>query len=273
MSGEQRRQAIVEHLRATETEEVDAFARMFGVSRMTVHRDLDALVDQRMVRKIRGGATLLPSVVFEGDYAYRARHQAAEKCALGRAAAQFVEPGMAIALDDSSTVAGIVPLILDRRPLTVVTHAQPVVRALEHARGITLIALGGVYDETIAAFTGLLTERAVRSVRVDIAFMSTACVSGATAFMRDTEDAVRVKLAMMDAADRSVLMVDHTKFDRSALIRFADLAAFHRVLVTDGLGRQGREKLRRSRVNLEIVRTGAGGEDEPAPPATLDATT
>jgi len=268
MTARERRQAIVEHLRSTETAAVDAFAAMFGVSRMTVHRDLDALVEQRLVRKVRGGATLLPSIVFEGDYDYRAKQQPGEKGALGRAAAQLVEPGMAVALDDSSTVAAMLPFLMDKRPLTIITNAAPVIRAMERAEGITLLALGGVYDRTVAAYTGLATERTMRSLRVDRAFMSTACVRASTAYMRDTEEVVRVKLVMMEMADESVLLADHTKFAKTALIRFADLCAFDRVLVTDGIDRRTREMLRRDKVRLEIVRPRSDGAPlrEPIPP-------
>ena len=259
MTAQERRQAIVEHLRSTETAAVDAFASMFGVSRMTVHRDLDALVEQRLVRKVRGGATLLPSVVFEGDYDYRAKQHPGEKGALGRAAAQLVEPGMAIALDDSSTVAAMLPFLMDKRPLTIITNASPIIRTVERAEGISLLALGGVYDRTVAAYTGLTTERAMRSLRVDLAFMSTACVRASTAYMRDTEEVVRVKLVMMEMADESVLLVDHNKFAKTALIRFVDLSAFDRVLVTDGIDRRSREVLRRDKVRLEIVRSRSDG--------------
>lgn len=259
MTAQERRQAIVEHLRSTETAAVDAFASMFGVSRMTVHRDLDALVEQRLVRKVRGGATLLPSVVFEGDYDYRAKQHPAEKGALGRAAAQLVEPGMAVAMDDSSTVAAMLPFLMDKRPLTIITNASPIIRAVERAEGITLLALGGVYDRTVAAYVGLTTERTMRSLRVDLAFMSTACVRASTAYMRDTEEVVRVKLVMMEMADESVLLVDHNKFAKTALIRFADLSDFDRVLVTDGIDRRTREVLRRDKVRLEIVRPRSDG--------------
>lgn len=259
MTAQERREAIVEHLRSTETAAVDAFASMFDVSRMTVHRDLDALVEQRLVRKVRGGATLLPSVVFEGDYDYRAKQHPGEKGALGRAAAQLVEPGMAIALDDSSTVAAMLPFLMDKRPLTIITNASPIIRTVERAEGISLLALGGVYDRTVAAYTGLTTERAMRSLRVDLAFMSTACVRASTAYMRDTEEVVRVKLVMMEMADESVLLVDHNKFAKTALIRFVDLSAFDRVLVTDGIDRRSREVLRRDKVRLEIVRSRSDG--------------
>jgi len=88
------------------------------------------------------------------------------------------------------------------------------------------------------------------------------------AYMRDTEEVVRVKLVMMEMADESVLLADHTKFAKTALIRFADLCAFDRVLVTDGIDRRTREMLRRDKVRLEIVRPRSDGAPlrEPIPP-------
>lgn len=258
MSGDARRRFIVEHLRVKETETVDALARMLDVSGMTVHRDLDALVDQRIVRKIRGGATILPSVLFEGDYAYREKLNVAEKTALAKAASELVEPGMAVMMDDSSTVAAVLPHIIDHRPLTIVTNAVEVLRQLEDAPGITAICLGGAYNSVANAYLGVVTEQSARAMRVDMALFSTACVHGATAYLREPDDVARAKHAMMESSDRNVLLADHGKFGKSALNRFADLTAFDAVFVTDGLRREARETLRDARVRLRIVRTRAG---------------
>ena len=82
--GEARRGRILELLRAREAATVEELAEHLGVSKMTVHRDLDRMADLKLVRRIRGGATLQPSVVFESDVGYRARQHLAEKQALAR---------------------------------------------------------------------------------------------------------------------------------------------------------------------------------------------
>ena len=75
---------------------VDQLVSVLGVSRMTVHRDLDMLETEGVLRKVRGGATALRSSLFESDFPYRLTASVAAKEAIGRAAARFVEGGQAV---------------------------------------------------------------------------------------------------------------------------------------------------------------------------------
>ena len=82
---------------------MEELAQFLAVSKMTVHRDLDRLQELRVLRKTRGGATLLPSILFEADYAFRVRQNRSLKQVLAKAVAGLVDPGMALIVDDSST--------------------------------------------------------------------------------------------------------------------------------------------------------------------------
>jgi DeoR/GlpR family transcriptional regulator of sugar metabolism len=81
-SGEERRTQILERLCERELATVDELAQIFSVSRMTVHRDLDQLETVGCVRKVHGGATIRPSVVFESNFNYRGRQYLAERARL-----------------------------------------------------------------------------------------------------------------------------------------------------------------------------------------------
>lgn len=76
-----------------------------------------------MVRKMRGGATPLPSVVFEADYTFRESLCREAKQAFARRVGELIEPGMAVFLDDSTTTAALVPTLREKRPLTIITNA------------------------------------------------------------------------------------------------------------------------------------------------------
>jgi DeoR/GlpR family transcriptional regulator of sugar metabolism len=82
---------------------VDQLVSLLGVSRMTVHRDLDVLEADAVLRKVRGGATALRSSLFESDFPFRLTSSVAAKNAIGRAAATFVDGGQAVICDESTT--------------------------------------------------------------------------------------------------------------------------------------------------------------------------
>ena len=83
---------------------VDHLVATLDVSRMTIHRDLDALEHDGVLRKVRGGATAARSSLFESDLPYRMTSAVAAKAAIGMAAAQLLERGQACLLYTSRCV-------------------------------------------------------------------------------------------------------------------------------------------------------------------------
>lgn len=235
MKPDDRRQDIIEHLMAVGSDSVESLAARFEVSAMTVHRDLDALKAEGLLRKVRGGATIEASGQFESDYRYRARVATEEKRRIAARAAALVEPGTSVLVDDGSTSAALVPFLAARRPLTVITNSHTLIEGLKPAAGVELIALGGAFSRKFDGFFGMLTLAALGNLRADTALVSSSAVEGRTAFHQDIE-VLEVKRRMMASAAKSYLMVDHQKFGRTALHVMADLGAFDAVVTSRAIG-------------------------------------
>lgn len=229
MKPEDRRQAIMDVLMEAGTASVEELALRFGVSKMTVHRDLDDLEQAGLLRKVHGGASIQSSPQFESDFRYREKIATGEKRRLAEHAATLIEPGQSIIIDDSSTAGAIAGFVRDIRPLTVITNNLGVIADLSGAPGINLIALGGHYSKKFNGFFGVVTEEALRSLRADVAFLSSSAIEGASAFHQDQE-VVQIKRQMVKSASRKYLLVDHGKFGRSALHFLMGLTAFDAVL-------------------------------------------
>ncbi|PLU83447.1 DeoR family transcriptional regulator [Sinorhizobium medicae] len=262
MKPDDRRQAIMDVLMEAGTASVEELSFRFGVSKMTVHRDLDDLEQAGLLRKVHGGASIQSSPQFESDFRYREKIATSEKRRLGEYAATLVEPGQSVIIDDSSTAGAIAGFLKDIRPLTVITNnlgvitdlsgvpIRPltvitnnlgVITDLSGVPGMNLIALGGHYSKRFNGFFGVVTEEALRSLRADVAFLSSSAVEGTAAFHQDQE-VVQIKRQMVKSANRKYLLVDHGKFGRSALHFLMGLEAFDAVLtgseVSDGHARE-----------------------------------
>jgi DeoR/GlpR family transcriptional regulator of sugar metabolism len=236
-------------------------AERFGVSLMTVHRDLDELERQGVVRKFRGGVTAQPSGVFESNVRYRLKTMRAQKAAVAEQAVKLVEPGMAVLLDDSTSALETARLLgLGAvTPLTVVTNFLEAINLLAGRRGIHLMALGGDYDPLHSSFLGVSCVEAVRQLRVDVCFASTSAVHGGHAYHQE-QHIVSVKRAMLDSAARNVLLVDHTKLGRVALHRVVPLSRFDLLLVDDGAPPEALRDLDEHEVDYRVCAT-KGGDD------------
>ncbi|MGY1643721.1 DeoR/GlpR family DNA-binding transcription regulator [Geodermatophilus sp. SYSU D00703] len=212
----ERHDAITELVLSAGSMRIEELAERFGVSTMTVHRDLDTLEARGILRKSRGVVTAVATSLFESSPEYRDRENRQEKQALARAAFTLVEPGQAVILDDSTTGLHLAHMLPQRQPLTVITNFQRAITELVGHPGIALIALGGQHYQWCDAYMGSVTLDALRSLRADILFMSTPAITDDICFHQH-HDAALVKRAMFESAATRVLMVDHSKFTKRAL--------------------------------------------------------
>ena len=228
-------------------------ALSFDVSLMTIHRDLDELAGQGVLRKVRGGATPLPSSLFESNVRYRMTESIAEKQALARHALSLVEPGQAVMLDDSTTTLALARLLpsLDA-PLTVITNFLASMRELIWVKAIRLIVLGGEYLPSHDSFTGIACEEMVAALRADVLFLSTTAVADGVTFQPEPEVAM-LKQAMMRSAARRILLIDHRKIGRVALHRLAPLRDFDLVVVDAGIDDERLRQLREAGAQVVVA--------------------
>ncbi|MFF5858885.1 DeoR/GlpR family DNA-binding transcription regulator [Streptomyces sp. NPDC012751] len=239
-------------------------AARFGVSVMTVHRDLDALQAQGWLRKVRGGASCLPSTQFHGSAGERLTTMVRTKQLLARAAAGELAPGQVVMIDDSTTCLHLVRHLPDHTPVTTISNSLPVISALAREPGVAVIALGGTYFPAYDAFMGAHTARSVQAFRADVLFMSTTAVTGGRCYHMSPET-VQVKQAMMAVAGRRVLIIDHTKFAHQGLYALAPLTDFDLVLVDDAAPAAEVRRLRDNGVRVRTVATAAAPSGAPGP--------
>jgi len=219
---------------------------------MTIHRDLDELEGAGLLRKSRGGATIESGTQFESDFRFRARQGAAAKEAMAAKALEFIEPGMTVMINDGSMAAVLGRMAVARRPLTVITNNCAVLDALKGEAGVKLIALGGVFSAKFNAYLGTLCEHALAGLRADIAFISSPALLGIEVFHMD-ETVVRAKRAMMAAAGRRCLVVNHARFGHTALHKLADLAEFHHIITDSAPGAAARAAFAAAGLTLPLA--------------------
>lgn len=248
----ERHDAITERVLTAGSMRIEELAEAFGVSTMTVHRDLDTLESRGVLRKSRGVVTALASSLVESGPEYRAREHRAAKAAIASAAFALVEPGQAIILDDSTTGLHLAKLLPQRQPLTVITNFERVITQLVGLPGIALISLGGQHYQWCDAYMGSLTLENLRMLRADILFMSTPAVIDDICFHQH-HDAALIKKAMFESAGQRVLMLDHSKFEKRALHAHTELTDFDVVIVDYETPEAHVERLRNKGVTVIVA--------------------
>jgi DeoR/GlpR family transcriptional regulator of sugar metabolism len=269
---EARQRLISEHVIKFGSCTAQELATAFGVSIMTIHRDLDALEHRGIVRKFRGGVTAQPSGVFESQLSYRMTSNEAEKSAIAKVALEYVEPGMSVMLDDSTTILRMLPGLAEHAPLHVTTTFLTALTRLSELAtqaDLTIIGIGGVYDVPHDSFVGMQCIEQIAGIRTDVLFTSTSAVSGSYVFHQE-ERIVELKRAMIQAATKRYLLVDHTKLGRVALHRVVPLDVFDLVITDSGADQAVLDEWTASGIRYRVAPVGA--VPDPRTPTMAEAT-
>jgi DeoR/GlpR family transcriptional regulator of sugar metabolism len=255
MLAQQRQAAILDLVRRHGGVRVSHLVRQFGVSDMTIRRDLEALAGRGLVDKVHGGATVVgPGSTEEPGFDAKSVRQRTEKAVIAARAATFVEPGTAIALSAGTTTAALAPHLVDIPGITVVTNSIPVADTLYHGGrpDQTVVITGGIRTPS-DALAGPVAEAAVGSLNVDVLFLGVHGMSPRTGFTTPNLMEAGINRLFVAAARRLVVLADHTKWETVGIATIAPLEEAD-VLVTDSeLPDQAREQLAEQVGELVVV--------------------
>lgn len=210
---------------------VAELAGYLDVSEMTVRRDVRRLDELGELRVVHGGVSLPRETVAAAGFDARLHANAAAKRRVAETAARLVADGDTIAVDAGTTAHALVTALPASFAGCVVTHSVPVMQTLLGRPRVRCVGLGGDLYAPSRAFIGPATVEAAAGRRVRWCFLAAAAVDERGCYgVADLERPT--KHALMETADRSVLVVDAEKFRHVAPVRFAPLDRFHAV-VTD----------------------------------------
>jgi DeoR/GlpR family transcriptional regulator of sugar metabolism len=209
---------------------VAELSRRLGVSEMTVRRDLDALEDRGLVRRVHGGAVAVRS---EGSgFAAREPWQAATKDRLGAAVAAMVKPESRVLLDAGTTTVHVARHLADRAPLTVAVLSLQAAECLADRPDIELLVMGGLSRPGERSLVGPLALRALESLAFDVFVMSIGGVHAEHGWSEFSLEDAAVKQAGLSQAATTIAVADATKLGVRAFGQVAPLDAVD-VFVTD----------------------------------------
>ncbi|WP_246256913.1 DeoR/GlpR family DNA-binding transcription regulator [Amycolatopsis anabasis] len=229
---ERRRQDVLRQVIEQGEMRIDELTTRFGVSLMTMHRDLDDLAERRLLRKLRGKVAAYPALTMETAKRFREGLNRDCKEALGAVAAAEVRAGQTVFLDDSTTLFPLAHRLSRLDGLVVVTNSLEIARILGGEDGTAeVILLGGRYTEFDSCI-GPDTIAALDRTHADIGFVSATAIAGGRLY-HPVRDYAELKTAALRVASRNVLVADHSKFGKTATYGHGDVGAYDLVITDD----------------------------------------
>ncbi|MCI0430150.1 MAG: DeoR/GlpR family DNA-binding transcription regulator [Rhodospirillales bacterium] len=230
MLAEQRQSLIVAMVNQRGSVSITEMQRKLKVSRETIRRDLVLLANRNALRKTHGGALSLERS--EPEIALREATNVDVKQAIGRRGASLVPDGASVILAGGSTVQAVADALLIRHGLTVFTNSIGICRKLGGHNKNRVYMLGGELQAINGATLGRDTTGMLSHYFADFVFVGAGAISPTGWLMDYTREESELHSLMLRSARTSVVVADHSKFNRFAPVRIDDLEKVT-YLVTD----------------------------------------
>jgi DeoR family fructose operon transcriptional repressor len=207
-----RHKKILEMLYQRQSVSADELAAEFGVSKITIRRDLDALAKENLLERTRGGAVLASYPRVEELFDHKDHVRKREKSLIGRYAASLVAENETVFVNAGSTTLEVIRHLRGKKVRIVTNNAACL--GLDIAPDQELILLGGDYRAPSKSLVGDLTIAGLHSIFSSVTVLGINGVSIKKGCTTAVHPETAVNKAMIENSTGKVIIVaDHTKMN------------------------------------------------------------
>lgn len=256
-SAQGRRSAILQILKDDSSVNVSELSKHFGVSEVTIRKDLRILKERKLLVRVHGGAILGASSVNDEvedrHLNFKKLVNAREKEAIGRAAAAHIKNGDTILVDSGTTAQEVVKNLHSFEDLTVITNSvSAMMEALKYKR-FRVILLGGSVRESSLSLVGPLAESNLKLFYCDKLFLGVDSFSVETGLSTPSVEEASTNQVMISRAREVIAVFDSSKVNKRALAFIADAGAIDTVITDNALPSNVKRQLKAMKINVETV--------------------
>jgi DeoR family fructose operon transcriptional repressor len=255
---EERKQAILDYVKAAKKAGVGELREKFGVSGATIRNDLRDLEQSRLLVRTHGGAIVQSQARFEPAADDKSDQHSLAKKRIALAELAKIEDGDTLILDTGSTTYQLALLLGARKNITVLTNDLAIASCLEDHPSAAIHLIGGVLRKGFHCTVGNIAESMLRSLTVDKAFMAANAFSMERGASTPDLQQAELKRLMISIATQVIFLVDSSKLGRDSFAGFARSDLID-CFVTDIMGRE--EKAILEERGIEIIEAGTGEEE------------
>ncbi|MBT2701078.1 DeoR/GlpR transcriptional regulator [Bacillus sp. ISL-40] len=252
MIKEKRIKKIHEYVIEQQSASLDELVSVFDVSKNTIRRDIQTLVERGELKKVYGGVSVIHKKL-ESFQDRKIRNQE-QKASIVKKAASYVKDGDIIFIDSGTTTIGMFKYIKDKN-LTIFTNSiDCIVRALPFDH-LNVISIGGLLDRKTDSFGNPHNNNMdlLSNYNIKKAFMASTGISLTNGVTNASPLESELKKVIVKRSSEVYLLVDHDKFDKYGLMTYCGLGAID-YLVTDRLPNATyREYAKKNAIRLVIT--------------------
>ena len=192
---------------------VSRLAERFGVSELTIRRDLDQMEENRLLKRTHGGATVLRNMNAEPDYLQKAASFAEEKRHIARKAAELVQDNDIVMVNSGTTASAVLKAIIESgRSVTIITNNIDVFNYPDTAGRCTIILTGGVYRSRSRSLSGSLSTMPLEGMFANKAFIGVDGISEESGLTTPIfEESVVSRMMLRHTSGKVYVITTHNK--------------------------------------------------------------
>ena len=256
-SAQGRRSAILRKLREDSTVTVAQLSRQFGVSEVTIRKDLTILKERKLLIRVHGGAILEAAMSQDeaevGGFRENKFINVKEKEAIGRAAAAHIKDGDTIMIDSGTTALEVARNLHAFRDLTIITNSvNAMIEALKYNR-FKVILLGGSVRSTSFSTVGALAESNLKLFYCDKLFLGVDSFSVDAGLSTPSVEEASTNQVMISRAREVIAVFDSSKINKRAFAFIAMPDKINTVIIDDKIPPAVYNQLLSMNINVETV--------------------
>lgn len=242
MKGYNRLEQIMDYLKCHNLVTVDQLVTITNASPATIRRDLIKLDQEGVISRSHGGVTLNRFIPSQPTTLEKMQRNLSEKHAIACAAASLVKAGDAIVLDAGTTMIELARQ-LTHLPLRVITSDLHIALFLSEFKQIEVTIIGGRIDDSSQSCIGDHGRKLLQGIWPDLAFVSCNGWDLEKGITSPTEEKAALKRALIDNAQRRVLLADSSKYGSWSLFNVAHLDSLTDIVTDSQLDDDIHQKL------------------------------
>ena len=231
---------------------VSRLAEQFGVSELTIRRDLDQMEENRLLKRTHGGATVLRNMNAEPDYLQKAAKFADEKRHIAQKAAQLVEDNDIVMVNSGTTASAVLKSIIESgRSVTIITNNVDVFNYPDVDGRCTIVLVGGTFRSRSRSLSGSLSNMNLDGIFANKSFIGVDGLSEESGLTTPIyEESVVSSMMVKHTSGKVYVITTHNKIGVTSNYRIARIGDVQGI-ITD---KEGAEYLRaESSINAEII--------------------
>lgn len=254
-STEERRSLILKKLHDESKVLISDLVETFGVSEVSIRKDLAVLEGRHLLVRVKGGAIIINRTGESDDLSVQHKKllHSKEKQMLGKFAASLIEENGTIIIDSGTTMMEIAKNLDRFRHLTIITNALDIAIALNKYDKFDVIVLGGNMRSVSYSTVGMLAEYALKNFYCDKLFLGVDSASIRDGLSTPNIEEANLNQAMIASAKEVIAVFDSSKFGRRSFAHIASLEDIDTIVTDSGIPDDFKEYIQSIGIKLHIV--------------------